>query len=95
LAICFRATTNRIVTLSPQPASDVVTVQYHLAHSSPVVISIVDMLGAERLSAAQGLLQAAGERRVELPLQNLPNGMYRVIVRSAAHTQALPLVITR
>jgi len=86
--------TSKIVTLSPQPASDVVTVQYHLAHASPVVISVVDMLGAERLSAAQGL-QAAGEQHISLSVATLPTGAYTVFVRSAGDVVRKKLIVLR
>jgi hypothetical protein len=78
----------------PNPATDAATVEIALAAPGAVSLRVVDMLGREVLTVADGPMEA-GVHRLALDTRALPSGVYTLSLRAADTHATRRLVITR
>ncbi len=80
------------LTAQPNPAGSVAQLRYELPQAATVQVTVTNLLGAtvQTLPASR---QSAGTRTLELPLQNLANGVYLVRLNAGAQQQSIRLVV--
>lgn len=77
----------------PNPAGSTATLRYELGQSAPVSVTITNLLGATVHTVSTSTRQAAGTRELQLPVQNLANGVYLVRLTAGAQQQTVRLVV--
>jgi hypothetical protein len=79
--------------LSPNPASDLLTLQCESANSGMASITLTDMLGNPAFSTQYMLTQ--GTNTVQLPVSTISTGAYMLNVRNQAGLSVYPVQIIR
>ncbi len=81
-----------LLAVSPQPAEDVVRIDFTLAEKSPVQLTLSDYLGrnvfTEYLPA-----QENGLNYTTLNLRNIPRGLYQLRMTASAESAIIPLLL--
>ena len=80
--------------VGPNPASSFGQLRYDLPASAEVKVAIQNLLGQTIAELPQGL-QAAGNYQLELPVNDLDNGLYQVVLRTEEKLATTRLVVTR
>ncbi|QNH60905.1 alpha-amylase family glycosyl hydrolase [Hymenobacter sediminicola] len=88
-----RATEALRLTASPNPTSTAATLRYELASAAPVTVAVVNMLGSTVRTINVSAKQAAGAHQLQLPVQDLANGIYIVRVSTGQLMQTTRLVV--
>ncbi|MBD2715099.1 T9SS type A sorting domain-containing protein [Microvirga sp. STR05] len=88
-----RATEALRLTASPNPTSTAATLRYELATAAPVTVAVVNMLGSTVRTITVSAKQAAGAHQLQLPVQDLANGIYIVRVSTGQLMQTTRLVV--
>ena len=78
--------------LAPNPATDRVDLQFHLAAASEVDVNLYDPAGRLVQQAAQQTAMPEGQNRLALDVSALPPGFYFVQLRSAQGMETMTLV---
>lgn len=86
--------TLRVTTVYPNPTSSVVNIGYETAGPGEVQISIVDILGRERVRFHENAT-AAGPIAAVVPVDNLGTGLYYAIVADSENRVAVSFVVSR
>ncbi len=82
------------LTVFPNPSQSRFTISFSLPEHSYISLKLYDELGILRSSIFDGE-QDAGNHEIPLADQNLPNGMYEVVLRTAINRSIARLVIER
>lgn len=79
---------------SPNPSSGAMTIEYHLPRAADLHLSLIDMLGVERLSLPIGFEEAGvHRRRLDLDPHLISPGAYIIELRAGdAETRAMVIV---
>ncbi len=81
--------------ITPQPASDGAALALSLTSAHTLVVTVVDVLGAPRLTLAPKALHT-GAHEIPLSLENLPSGVYFCrFLLDGAPQQTLPFLVQR
>jgi len=86
-----RSRTEGLFSLSPNPASEVVYLQFGTMPGPPAEVRIYDRLG--RVVFAQSIKEAGQYRRLEVPVAGWPPGVYVAEVRSAGQLSVEKFVV--
>jgi len=86
------APSNHSASLSPNPTSDWVDLQFHLAAASEVMVTLCDAAGRSVQQMAPPQAMPEGQNRLALDVSALPPGFYWVQLRSAQGMETVPLV---
>lgn len=70
------ANSNKYFTISPNPASQILHLNFNLEHTQPIIVLVHDLLGRELIHKDLGLL--LGNQRQQLDISSLHSGMYMV-----------------
>ncbi len=65
--------------VNPNPASEVVRIDYSLVSASNVSITLIDLAGKELLVLSNDITTSAGEHFVELNVSSLSSGAYNLL----------------
>ncbi|RSK29627.1 T9SS C-terminal target domain-containing protein [Hymenobacter metallilatus] len=76
----------------PNPAGTTAQLSYQLPQAATVQVSILNLLGAT-VKTLPAVRQAAGAKALELPLDNLSNGVYMVRLNTGQQQQTIRLVV--
>lgn len=71
------------VSIYPNPASDAATINFSVAKSSSVLITLNNMLGEEIMKKELGII-SSGENNYQLNLDGINNGLYFVSLKTAS-----------
>lgn len=82
----------RILSLSPQPATDHAVLRFRAFTAEPVRIAVYDLLGRERTGAFHACV-APGDNTHALSLDGLPAGVYIVRINGATSSASARLLI--
>lgn len=88
------APTQSILSASPTPASDVATIRFAIHTATDVSYEVVSLMGHRVRQAQLGVIDI-GMATINVPLADLPNGMYLCSVRAGVHTQTFSIVVQR
>jgi glycosidase len=88
-----RATDALRLTAAPNPTSTSATLRYELANTAPVTVTVQNLLGATVRTISPGAKQAAGPHQIQLPVQDLANGVYIVHLSTGQLRQTTRLVV--
>ncbi|WP_253805646.1 alpha-amylase family glycosyl hydrolase [Hymenobacter taeanensis] len=77
----------------PNPAGSTATLRYELGQSAPVSVTVTNLLGATVHAVNVSGRQAAGAHELQLPVQNLANGVYIVRLTTGAQQQSVRLLV--
>ncbi|TGE08854.1 T9SS type A sorting domain-containing protein [Hymenobacter fodinae] len=77
----------------PNPAGSTATVRYALGQSAPVSVTVTNLLGATVHTSNVASRQAAGTHELQLPVQQLANGVYMVRLNAGTQQQTVRLVV--
>ncbi|WP_044001608.1 DUF4961 domain-containing protein [Hymenobacter swuensis] len=80
------------LTAWPNPAGSAAQLRYELPQASTVQVTVLNLLGAA-VQTLPATRQSAGPKVVELPLQNLSNGVYIVRLSTGQQQQTIRLVV--
>jgi hypothetical protein len=80
--------------VSPNPATDRISISYQLPHAAQVSIAIIDQRGREVVRAFEGS-GAAGEHGLEIDCSMLPSGVYFIRCEAGSQVDVHPVVIGR
>lgn len=79
----------------PQPANDEVRIQFVVpSQAENVSITMVNSLGNTVRTCFNNVAAAGIPYSVIVPTNDIPSGMYHIVIRQGMHTQTLPLVVT-
>ncbi len=81
-----------LLAVSPQPAEDVIRVDYQLAAATSVEWSLTDYLG-RRIFTEKQTVKTAGFNTSLLELSNLPRGIYQLRLDTGAKSAVMPIVL--
>ena len=81
------------LTAAPNPTTTTTTLHYELATPAPVTVTVLNVLGATVRTIAGKTAQAPGAHTLDLPVQDLANGMYLVRLQAGSLTQTMRLVV--
>ena len=84
----------RILSVSPNPLTDGVTIRYELDYDGPTDLRLFDLIGRERLLVVNEN-QLAGIHTVHARTANLPTGLYLCVLRHGGRTVTDKVIITR
>jgi len=84
---------NGSVTVTPNPATDVVTVDVNLQGSGVAEVSLVDLQGRTLQTIAQG--EMSGQQRFTVRVDGLASGTYSVVVRQQGAVSAQSIRIIK
>jgi hypothetical protein len=70
----------RVLALSPNPASDIISITLSASEKAPVTISLVNTLG-QRIRQAEVTLQM-GSQEIPFSVRDVPHGVYLVVIQS-------------
>ncbi|SDX41478.1 DUF4961 domain-containing protein [Hymenobacter psychrophilus] len=76
----------------PNPAGVAAQLRYELPQAATVQVTVTNLLGAT-VQTLPATRQPAGSRSLELPLQNLANGVYLVRLQAGTQQQSIRLVV--
>lgn len=88
------ATTSRLHLPFPNPARGTATVEATLARDGPLSVRVVDMLGREVATLANGR-QPAGTHRLTVDAAALAGGVYTIVMEAEGYRASHRLVVTR
>lgn len=83
-----------ILSVSPNPASDDVTVSLRIAERENVTVGLYNALGQKVRTVEKGIIEA-GDHTVGLETGELPNGTYHLRVEAGVYTATRALQIVR
>lgn len=86
------APTKHSASLSPNPTSDQVDLQFHLTAASEVAVTLHDAAGRPVQQVTPPQAMPEGQNRLALDVSALPPGFYWVQLRSTQGMETLPLV---
>ena len=92
LATRARTTSALRLTAAPNPSSRTALIEYELTTPAPVTMTVHNLLGAT-LRTVNVPRQSAGVHGLELPVQNLADGIYLVRIITGQLTQTARLVV--
>lgn len=75
----------------PNPAKDMLNIDFYLQEGSDVDIAIVNMLGQKVISVAKGELQA-GYNKKQISIKQVPSGMYLVRIQTGQGLEQVKFV---
>lgn len=81
------------VMLYPNPADDRVTIGFKSLITQEAEIAICDMTGKQLYACKKQL--TAGQQSIEIPLKNIPAGMYNIRIVAQQEVISKPLVVAR
>lgn len=84
-----------IISIVPNPATDLVEMAVYSPSAQTVSIDIVDMAGATTTILSNVNMQGSGTTVVNVPVSTLSTGMYSIVVRTDAGSTMTPLRIIR
>jgi hypothetical protein len=70
----------RVLALSPNPASDIISITLSASEKAPVTISLVNTLG-QRIRQAEVTLQT-GSQEIPFSVRDVPHGVYMIVIQS-------------
>ncbi|TGE18290.1 DUF4961 domain-containing protein [Hymenobacter elongatus] len=88
-----RATDALRLTAAPNPTSSSAQLRYELTAPATVTVTVQNLLGATVRTVKSGTKQPAGSYQVQLPVQDLANGVYLIRLSTGALTQTTRLVV--
>ncbi|SNR33846.1 alpha-amylase family glycosyl hydrolase [Hymenobacter mucosus] len=77
----------------PNPAGTTATLRYELTQAAPVTVTITNMLGATVRTIAPTGRQGVGGHEVQVPVQQLANGIYMVRLSTGSQQQTVRLSV--
>ena len=86
---------NDVVSVFPNPASDVVTVDLSSAMTGQATISVVDVTGRQVIAPASLMLEEGDVRRTTLDVGALTTGTYLIMVQREGRTTVETFQVTR
>lgn len=92
LGIPERFGTDSLISVSPNPASEMITVQFVQNSPSTVTLDLVDAGGRIVASSSSHQLISAGSHRIQLSIGQLAPGIYTVLFSAKGERQAMKLV---
>ncbi|SHK79205.1 Por secretion system C-terminal sorting domain-containing protein [Hymenobacter psychrotolerans DSM 18569] len=88
-----RATQALRLTASPNPTATTATLRYELPSAAPVTVTVLNLLGATVRTVEASTKQPAGAHQLQLPVQDLANGVYIVQLSTGQLLQTTRLVV--
>jgi 1,4-alpha-glucan branching enzyme len=88
-----RATETLRLSAAPNPASATATLRYELTSTAPVTVTIQNLLGATVRTIRVSAKQPAGAHQVQVPVQDLVNGVYLVRLSTGEAMQTTRLLV--
>ena len=88
-----RATETFLLSAAPNSASATATLRYELTSTAPVTITIQNLLGATVRTIRVSAKQSAGVHQVEVPVQDLVNGVYLMCLSTGEAMQTTRLLV--
>lgn len=85
----------KALSVAPNPFSGSTTVTYTLESEQLVAAQLLDMTGRLMASPISQQLQVSGEHRFTLEANNLPAGLYFLVLQTGAKRQTQRIVITK
>ena len=83
-----------IVSLFPNPASQMAHLSYHVAASSEIELILYDTVGRQASQLYTGFV-AAGTHVTDIDTRRLANGVYQVVLRTRDEVSSWPMMINR
>ena len=80
--------------IRPNPAQDYIQIPFTLAQSQNVSLSLVDMSGRP-VGESREMMYEAGEQSASWNVENLPSGVYYVVLTIAGERQMKPVQVVR
>ncbi len=71
-----------MLTVFPNPAIDVLTLEYSLTHASPIALKVVNIVGANITSLTKQEQKSVGVHNTTINISSLSNGVYFVKITS-------------
>jgi hypothetical protein len=93
LATKARATDALRLTAAPNPSSSSALLRYELTAPAAVTVTVQNLLGSTVRTIKTDTRQAAGLHELNLPVQDLANGLYLVRLSTGQLTQTTRLVV--
>jgi len=81
--------------ISPNPANDIVTIDYTLYADAPIGVNLYNMFGQRVKEILPQQTQMAGHYSIQASISNLATGTYFIRITSGRQSETLQLVISR
>lgn len=83
-----------MATIAPNPATDVINVEFALSSAGTAIVSLIDVTGRTVSTFDAGVL-AAGTHQTSFDVTSLPVGTYTVTIKGQRQNISVPLVVVR
>ncbi len=84
---------NNTMTLQPHPAKDQINIRFTTPQNGLYHCELHDMMGAKIVSLGMAPLQQGQQWNLDADIHSVPNGYYRVIIKSPTQVFSLPCLI--
>lgn len=84
---------NNTMTLQPHPAKDQINIRFTTPQNGLYHCELHDMMGAKIVSLGAAPLQQGQQWNLDADIHSVPNGYYRVIIKSPTQVYSLPCLI--
>ncbi|RYZ17628.1 MAG: T9SS type A sorting domain-containing protein [Sphingobacteriales bacterium] len=80
---------------TPNPAAGQTRIEYNLIEHGTTTLTIIDMLGRTVKTILQSQAHPVGRFTVDVPLLDIPDGLYRIVLQSPSQSLSLPLQVAK